>query len=148
MTLIIKGFRRDFRAAVLQHLPFADVPALINKAKHVEQALKMNVQGHQQEKDDVKSTIDEVTANVTAIQRAVGLEPSPEYGWRQEHLSRMHRSRSQPNLKRCYIFDSSHHLQKDCHQMCQYCELCGSELPCQMDCYETQSPEFEDEFYD
>ena len=149
MTLIIKGFRRDIKAAVLQHLPFADVPALINKAKHVEQALKMNVQGNQLErKDDLKSAINEVTANVTAIQRAVEQESSPEYGWRQEQPSRLHRSRSQPNLKRCYICDSTHHLQKDCHQMCQFCELCGSELPYQMDCYETQSPEFEDEFYD
>ena len=149
MTLIIKGFRRDIRAAVLQHLPFADVPALINKAKHVEQALKFNVQVNQQEKkEDVKSAIDELTANVTSMQQAVEMRSSHQHGWGSEQPCRLQRSRSQPNLKRCYICDSTHHLQKDCHKMCQYCELCGSELPYPIDCPKTQSPEFEDDFYD
>ena len=149
MTLIIKGFRRDIKAAVLQHLPFADVPALINKAKHVEQALKMNIQGNQQETtDDVKSAIDDLTANLTAMHHTVETELSPQPGWRSEPSSRLHRSRSQPNLRRCYICDSPHHLQKDCHQMFQCCELCGNELPYQMDCYEAQTGEFEDDYYE
>ena len=145
ITLIINGFRRDIKAAVLQHLPFADVPALINKAKHVEQALTL---GRQETTQDVKSAIDELTANVTAIQRAAEMGSSREHGMGWDQPSRLQRSRSQPNLKRCYICDSSHHLQKDCHQMCQFCELCGSELLNQMDCYDTQPPEFEDDFYD
>ena len=74
MTLIIKGFRQDIKAAVLQHLPFADVSALINKGKHLEQALKMGRQQNTQKmKTDVKSAIDELTANVSAIQHVVDI---------------------------------------------------------------------------
>ena len=40
MTLLINGLRPEMKSAVMQHLPFQDIEAFINKARHVESALK------------------------------------------------------------------------------------------------------------
>ena len=43
MTLIINGLRPEIKTVVMQHLPFQDIDALVNKARHVESALKIQI---------------------------------------------------------------------------------------------------------
>ena len=43
MTLILNGLRPEIKAIVMQHLPFADLDALITKVKHVESALRSSM---------------------------------------------------------------------------------------------------------
>ena len=135
MTIIINGLRPDIKSVVLQHLPFATVEALINKAKHVEQALKSYIKGDatkrpDDEKDkDVRAAIEKLTANVTAIQRAV--ETRTSHPNRGRGFSQTQRSRQlDPNERRCFLCNSPHHLQRDCKQnqsqQQRQCYNCGS----------------------
>ena len=39
MTLLINGLRPEIKSAVMQHLPFQDIEAFVDKARHVESAL-------------------------------------------------------------------------------------------------------------
>ena len=145
LTMIINGFRPDIKSVVLQHMPFDDVNALINKAKHVEQALKSYVAGtittkaEDAKNEDVKSAIDKLTANVTAMQRAVETRASPNRGrggGRQNNAPR--HARAPPADKRCYICSSPHHLQRDCPQSQRQarpcCYTCGSDRHFRRDC--------------
>ena len=40
MTLLINGLRSDIKGLVMQHQPYANVDALVNKARHIEASLK------------------------------------------------------------------------------------------------------------
>ena len=150
MTMIINGFRPDIKSVVLQHMPFADVNALINKAKHVEQALKSYVAGkittkaEDSKNDDVKSAIDKLTANVTAMQRAVETGSSPNRGrGRGRRYPTARPTQGVPAEKRCYICNSPHHLQRDCLQSHQdakpCCYTCGSDRHFRRDCPQEQA---------
>ena len=142
LTMIINGFRPDIKSVVLQHMPFDDVNALINKAKHVEQALKCYVSGkittkaEDNKNDDVKSAIDKLTANVTAMQRAAETRASPNRGRGRGQQQRP--PRGAPAEKRCYICNSPHHLKRDCNRSQQQvrpcCYTCGSDRHFRRDC--------------
>ena len=137
MTIIINGLRPDIKSVVMQHLPFANVDALVSKAKHVEQALKCYVQGNitkpkeENDKDrEVAAAIEKLTSNVTAMQRAVESQNAKQSN-RQRGPDRNSVRRQQPQQdRRCYTCNSPHHLQRDCRQnqprMTRRCYTCGN----------------------
>lgn len=134
ISIIINGLRPDIRSVVLQHLPFETVDALVSKAKNVEQALKNYVKGlpttekkEAPKEDGVKEAIQKLTANVTAMQRAMESKDqrgngngAPRY---QQHRGN---PRQDGPSKRCYLCNSPGHLQRDCQQgNLKRCFNCG-----------------------
>ena len=126
MTIILNGLRPEIKSVVMQHLPFENTEQLITKAKHVEQALKSYVQGNlapslkTEENKEVKSAIDKLTANVTAMQRGLETGRFQQRG-RGRGVNRAHRppqqqQQQQQPQKRCFVCFSSNHLQRNCPQ--------------------------------
>lgn len=110
MTLVLNGLRPDVKAIVMQHLPFATMDALANKAKHVEAALKSYIQTSTHlspiaapEKSEVQKAIETLTSKVASIAHQVSDSlVNPHSG------SRGNNRQSQPqvyyqDVKRCFI---------------------------------------------
>lgn len=147
ISIIINGLRPDIRSVVLQHLPFETVEALVSKAKNVEQALKNYVKGlpttaktETTTNDGVKEAIQKLTANVTAMQKAMENKDQRGNG---NGASRFQQQRGNQRRdgppKRCYLCNSPGHLQRDCQQgNIRRCYNCGKPGHLRRDCRQNQ----------
>ena len=134
MTIILNGLRPEIKSVVMQHLPFDNFEQFVTKAKHVEQALQNYVIGNlasprpTDENQDVKKALEELTANVAAMQQQV--ETGTFQQWRR---GRGTATATYPQVydaktKRCYICNSPSHLQRQCLQnqsAPRRCFICG-----------------------
>ena len=136
VTLLLNGLRPELRSIMLQHLPFNDIDAFIDKAKHVEAAVASKMALGPQNvvstpvfpvnmcpEDDneavVKSAVDKM---VSIVQKKLSnmqfSEPDDQFSRGRPRNKQKVRfsdtSRSGERERRCFNCSSKYHLQRNC----------------------------------